>query len=179
MSDYILNWDKALTSIAAWTKLHRDMVKLALGSSILLYGHYFPGTILLVSSLRVRRLYIQNNLPHLRSFPLLLQISGVGAFRKQFQFLSATFSRTLEAIRLSTPELLKLTEQAAALRNELEELNRMQRNGNISLAQYQEGSARLQRDIVAMDQIQRKLSSTVTLLSTAIDPQGLQVLMAF
>lgn len=39
-----------------WTKTHRNLVTLGLGSSIVLYGHYFPGTILVMSSLRVRAL---------------------------------------------------------------------------------------------------------------------------
>jgi hypothetical protein len=53
-NDWLVSSERIVNDIAAWTKIHRKATQFGVGTAILLYGHYFPSTILMIASLRVR-----------------------------------------------------------------------------------------------------------------------------
>jgi hypothetical protein len=57
-----------------WYRVHKNLVNIAVGASILLYGHKAPGVVLLLSSLR---------------------ISGYAGIQEYVVYLSQTLNRTV------------------------------------------------------------------------------------
>jgi hypothetical protein len=109
---------------------------------------------------------------------MFMKIVGVAGFRRQFHYLADTYRRTMAALREATPEVENQVREMAAIARELEALRREFDAGRLNPSEYQERSARLQADMARIQDVERRLSSTYHVVTTAVDPAGLQEVLS-
>lgn len=92
--------ENGVENVSEWTKTHREAVKCAIGTVLLLYGGHFANTMLFIHT---------------------LYVSSLPTIQKSLTDLASTYKNTRKILKEEYPQLLKIKEQIVALKSQIED----------------------------------------------------------
>ena len=105
----------------------------------------------------------------------LSQVSGMPNLTKQIDYLKKTLDRTVVAVTAAAPGVQAELQELAALKAELEDLNRKFEKNELNESVFLTQRAELEGKLARAGAIVGNMGATVDSIRTAIDPAGLQV----